>query len=345
MTAERLREHSECFDRLLDAIPARFYYQETENLPFQKAKKIKKNQEASADQQRKENTKKGKIAKLDPENSKTILDIQAERASAKPKKTASIADLKERLHAEIADLAKQRHASEEDAGKGSNQRKRKKAEKAAQKEEEGEDGEPKQRREQKKQKMQREKPSQQKDEAEDDDDGEDSQGSDGEEDIQFGRVLTKDESQSKFLNKPKRKVTKEKLLAKAEQFEEFIANADEEKRKEILEKKSWKDALAKATGTKVKDNATLLKKSIKREDKKKKKSQGVWKDRYAKVESEKQARQDKRNANIKAEKDKRKADQAAGRKKGTAGKKVKEAPQRPGFEGKKKGFLNPKKKK
>jgi len=162
--------------------------------------------------------------------------------------------------------------------------------------------------------------------------------------MQFGNTIEKSDKKVK----PGQKRNKHKLLAKAEQFDEYIKGASEEDRKRILEKKSWKDALAKATGTKVKDNATLLKKSIKRDEKKKGKSQAEWKDRKARVESDKQAIQDKRKANIKARKDLHKAQKLAGKGGKKSAHHVKQAEkkegkkQRPGFEGKKQGFLNPK---
>ena len=167
---------------------------------------------------------------------------------------------------------------------------------------------------------------------------------DGEDDLQFGNTIDKAEKKTR---PGQQKKNKHKLLAKAEQFEEYLQGASEEDRKRILEKKSWKDALAKATGTKVKDNAALLKKSIKRDENKKKKSQAEWKERYAKVDADKQARQDKRKANIKARKDLYKAQKLAGKggKKSAHHKKQAEkkaAKARPGFEGKKQGFLNPK---
>jgi hypothetical protein len=43
-----------------------------------------------------------------------------------------------------------------------------------------------------------------------------------------------------------------------------------------LEKQAWEKALAKASGEKVFDNEALLKKSIKRDEQKKKKSAAAW---------------------------------------------------------------------
>lgn len=117
-----------------------------------------------------------------------------------------------------------------------------------------------------------------------------------------------------------------------------MSNADDEDKKKILEKKSWKDALAKATGVKVKDNVTLLKRSMKRDEKKKSKSQTEWKDRVDKVDADKKGKQDQRRANIKQWKEDRKAGKKTGSK-GSKAPKTK-SPMRAGFEGKKKGFLN-----
>jgi hypothetical protein len=61
-----------------------------------------------------------------------------------------------------------------------------------------------------------------------------------------------------------------------------------------------------AAGEKQQDDAKLLKKTIKRIEKKKEKSRSAWGDRAEAVTKQQQGRQEKRNANIKARSDQKK---------------------------------------
>lgn len=75
---------------------------------------------------------------------------------------------------------------------------------------------------------------------------------------------------------------------------------------EIKEKVAWKNAVAKAEGKKVKDDPELLKRSIKRQEQKKKTSRQKWKVRQENVKKTKEERQKKRTENIaKRKKDKK----------------------------------------
>ena len=71
-----------------------------------------------------------------------------------------------------------------------------------------------------------------------------------------------------------------------------------ERVKNIEEKSAWKSAMDKAEGVKVKDDESLLKKTIKRMDQKKKSSKKKWESRVEGEEKRKTAKQQKRNDNI-----------------------------------------------
>nr|XP_032515335.1 surfeit locus protein 6 homolog isoform X3 [Danaus plexippus plexippus] len=101
-----------------------------------------------------------------------------------------------------------------------------------------------------------------------------------------------------------------KLLDNLKQQEEKIKNiaeVDSEKAKELKEKIAWKNILQKAEGEKVKDDPTLLKKSIKKIEQIKKVSKKKWENRIQSVEKKKGDRQKKRQENISKKKKEKKA--------------------------------------
>ncbi|KAH8888617.1 SURF6-domain-containing protein [Thozetella sp. PMI_491] len=115
-------------------------------------------------------------------------------------------------------------------------------------------------------------------------------------------------------------------LLKVQAQKSRIANMNEDKRKEVMEKEAWLAARRRTEGEKIHDNETLLKKAIKRKDKAKKKSEKEWKDRSQGVENAIKEKQKKREDNLR----KRREDKhSKGKKKGGASKKK----NRPGFEG------------
>ena len=73
---------------------------------------------------------------------------------------------------------------------------------------------------------------------------------------------------------------------------------DKEPAFERTTKDSWKSALLKAEGVKVKDNAELLKKAMKRRERMKKNSERKWDDREKTLAKQMKDRQDKRAKNI-----------------------------------------------
>ncbi|KAK6352810.1 hypothetical protein TWF696_004813 [Orbilia brochopaga] len=119
-------------------------------------------------------------------------------------------------------------------------------------------------------------------------------------------------------------------LKHAEAKKARLSNMPDEKRADIQEKDRWSKALKMAAGEKLQDDEGLLKKSLKRQEKAKKKSKREWQERNAGVEKAKAMRQKKREANIAARKEQKKA--------GKSGKKARKVPSkktkgRAGFEG------------
>merc|ERR1711991_928531 len=80
----------------------------------------------------------------------------------------------------------------------------------------------------------------------------------------------------------------------AEEIREKVKNLPREKQEEI----SWNKVMGKASGTKVKDDPTKIKKAIKRKERKKNKSAEAWKSRLDTQKKEQDGRIKKREENI-----------------------------------------------
>lgn len=90
----------------------------------------------------------------------------------------------------------------------------------------------------------------------------------------------------------------QKLKAQKKKILELVGSGDKMKAKEEKVKVLWKAAFEKTDGLKIKDNAEILKKTIKKRKVEKKKSKSKWAERKQKV-SEKQATlQKKREDNL-----------------------------------------------
>jgi len=152
----------------------------------------------------------------------------------------------------------------------------------------------------------------------------------------FGRLAFSDGTQmSRDLSYEKPALEKKKgpldpktALAKLEAQKKRLADLDEDKRKEVLEKETWLAARRRAEGEKIHDSESLLKKAVKRKEKAKKKSEKEWKERTQGVEKAIKQRQQKREENLRKRREE-KASRGKGKKKGVATK----AKSRPGFEG------------
>lgn len=134
-------------------------------------------------------------------------------------------------------------------------------------------------------------------------------------------------------------------LAHLEKHNAKLASLPEEKRKEIEEREMWAKAEERAAGGKVADETKVLKKAVKREEKRKSKAGQEWNERKRSQALGQQAAIKKRNDNIAARVDARKnkrlgikdkAKAAAGKGgKDKGGKDYKgKKGGRPGFEGK-----------
>ena len=152
----------------------------------------------------------------------------------------------------------------------------------------------------------------------------------------FGRVAFSDGQQldsglSNLLNPRKRKGPQDPFTAikAAENKRARLNGLDEEKRNDIEEKDLWLNARKRAHGEKIKDDPTLLKKTLKRKEKVKKKSEREWKERVEGVEKGKAIRQKKREENLR----KRREEKEGKGKKKVVGKSGKKVQRRPGFEG------------
>lgn len=151
----------------------------------------------------------------------------------------------------------------------------------------------------------------------------------------FGRVAFGDGAQlshdlSYVLNREHKKGPSDPktALLKVQNEKKRLAALDPEKRKEIEEKETWLTARRRAEGEKIRDDETLLKKAVKRQDRTKRKSEKEWKERKHAVDSGIKARQKKREENIRKRKEDKKLGKMGKKKSGPTKKK-----NRPGFEG------------
>ena len=118
-------------------------------------------------------------------------------------------------------------------------------------------------------------------------------------------------------------------LQAADKRAERIAALDPAKRADIEEKDVWLNAKKRAHGERIRDNSSLLKKTLKRKEKAKKKSEKEWNERIEGVQKGQAMRQKKREENLQKRRDE-KGSKGKGAKKGKAKSKVRA---RPGFEG------------
>jgi hypothetical protein len=117
-------------------------------------------------------------------------------------------------------------------------------------------------------------------------------------------------------------------LRAAQSKKSRLSGLDEVKRAEIEEKDMWLNAKKRAHGERVRDDTSLLKKALKRQQSAKKKSEKEWQGRLEGVAKGQEIRQRKREDNLRIRKEE----------KGSKGKKNKSKKvKRPGFEGSFKG--------
>lgn len=112
-------------------------------------------------------------------------------------------------------------------------------------------------------------------------------------------------------------------LIAANKRETKLAGLDPSKREDMAGKDDWYRAKKRAMGEAVRDDSSLLKQTLKRKQKQKKKSEKEWTQRLDGVKKSQEMQQKKRQANLAKRKEA----------KGQKGKKQKKTKARPGFEG------------
>ncbi|KAI6714807.1 hypothetical protein PZA11_005098 [Diplocarpon coronariae] len=155
----------------------------------------------------------------------------------------------------------------------------------------------------------------------------------------FGRVTFADgqemsEDLSKLKSAPKKRGPQDaaSALKATEKNRLRLAGLDDEKRADIEEKDLWLNAKKRAHGEKVRDDTSLLKKTLKRKEKSKKKSEKEWTERKEGVAKGQAMKQKKREENLQKRRDGKGVKGKGGKGKPVKGKKPK-VKSRPGFEG------------
>ncbi|KAL5783880.1 hypothetical protein ACOSP7_008909 [Xanthoceras sorbifolium] len=324
-----IHQHSLFFDKLVELIPAKFYLPVDDNeKPYFQG--LSKGQKALAKKESRENIKKARRDRLDPEKSnKTTLDLlkqnlekeksnkesDDEEIEIKPmmsdlegdNRSVTYEELRQRLHRKIEELRAGRNAGSSDIAKKTERNEKKGIQQKKRKRESGS--------EEKKSTTSNPSDKVKKDITE------------ASKELAFSHVkIGNEDKQGK--NK-KRKLSKLKELEMARKLEE--AKKDPEKGEMIAKKHSWKAATSRAAGIKVHDDPKLLKQSLHKEKKRHEKNVEKWKDRIETTRKLKGDRQQKRSANI--------AERANQKKMRRIEKREKKL-MRPGFEGRKEGFVN-----
>ena len=131
--------------------------------------------------------------------------------------------------------------------------------------------------------------------------------------------------------KPKGPSDPRTALLAAQKKQSRLNSLDESKKADMTEKDTWLNARKRAHGERIRDDTSLLKKTLKRKEKQKKKSSKEWNERLDGVKKSQDMKQKKREANLqKRKEEKGKKGGKSGAKKGKGNGKGKA---RPGFEG------------
>ncbi|KAK6914183.1 Ribosomal RNA-processing protein 14/surfeit locus protein 6, C-terminal domain [Dillenia turbinata] len=323
-----IHENSSFFDKLIELIPARFYLptdDANENKPWFHG--LSKTAKASVKKQSRENLKKARRDRLDPEKATaTTLDLlnqslENQKAVNKENldneenegikfdeenKSATYEELQIRLRRRIEELRSSRGGSSEKSRMKNENKKR----------------EPDQKKRKRDNEQEEEKKNKNKsNESVEKDVEEAAKG------LAFSHVKLGDKEE--LGKKKKRKVSKLKELERAKRLEE--AKKDPEKGENIARKYSWKAATSRAAGVKVHDDPKLLKQSIQKEKRRHDKNVEKWKGRVENTLKMKAERQQVRSEHIKERIHQKKMRRIAKREKKLM---------RPGFEGRKEGFIN-----
>ena len=156
----------------------------------------------------------------------------------------------------------------------------------------------------------------------------------------FGRVSFADGQQlsedlSALRDAPKKKGPQDAATAlqASEKKRLRLSGLDDEKRADIEEKDLWLNAKKRAHGEKIRDDSSLLKKTLKRKEKAKKKSEKEWNERKEGVAKGQALKQKKREENLKKRRDEKGSKGKGKGKSGVSKTKKPKVKSRPGFEG------------
>lgn len=318
-----IHDHSVYFDKLVEYIPAKFYLPQEDDVsdrPKAYFHGLSKAAKASLKRQTKQNLKLARRNRLDPEkisesstldllkksiesngesSEKLASDDEDGNINLEDQKSVTYEELREKLRRKIEMLRGNRGEKSKEDNRNKNNKKQGN---------ENNEREKKRKRE-----------------------GEESAGkevnlgnSEGEEIIEYGKVRLGDE-QVEGKRKKKRKMSKGKELERAKRLEEV-----KKENPKVAEREWWKTATNRAMGVKVHDDPKLLKEKLKKEKKRKEKHAEKWKERVETQEKAKQERQQKRKENITGRINEKKMRKIAKREKKLM---------RPGFEGRKEGYI------
>ncbi|KAK3026901.1 hypothetical protein RJ639_041370 [Escallonia herrerae] len=324
-----IHSHAAFFDRLVELIPAKFYLDSSDSKPYFQG--LSKAAKASAKLQTKQNLKLARRQRLDPDKSQSStldllkrniekentnggenddIDVVNDDAdiSTKPitdldgdKKSVTYEELQQRLHSKLEALRANRGQ-----GKRSMVEKRDNYVKKRKRSDDfggggGDRGG----------NLGKSEDEIEKDAAE------------AAKGVEFGRVRLNDGIG--VVGKKRRKGGKAAELERARVLQE--AKSDPV----VAKKESWKAAVSRAAGVKVHDDPRILKESIKKERKRHEKNASKWKERVESRDKVKVEKQQKRAGNIADRAEQKKARKIAKREKKLM---------RPGFEGRKEGYIN-----
>jgi Surfeit locus protein 6 len=157
--------------------------------------------------------------------------------------------------------------------------------------------------------------------------------------VAFGDGTQADSSLTSLLDQRKKKGASDAATAlrAAQNKASRLSGLDNAKRADIEQKDVWLNAKKKAHGERVRDDTSLLKKALKRQEGGKKKSEKEWQGRIEGVAKSQEMKQKRREGNIAKRREEKGAGGGGGGKKkgngkgGSGGKKAKV--KRPGFEG------------
>ncbi|GAU29320.1 hypothetical protein TSUD_226910 [Trifolium subterraneum] len=322
-----IKENANFFDKLIELIPAKFYLPTDDNEKswFQGLNKKKK---AEAKRQTKENIRRSREDRLNPDKpSESTLDrlkksLEKEKVkdgdekedAVKPfegledDRSVTYEELRERFHRKLKGFQSSRNCADpEKAAKKRYERDARRGylDKKRKRDNETEESKP--------------APDESEEKAKKD-------AAEASTELMFGHVkLANDEMQGK-----KRKVSKHKELERAKKLEEVKKN-DPEKGEAIAKKEAWKAAMDRSSGIKVHDDPKLIKKSIHKGKKRQEKNAEKWEERIQSREQLKAEKQKKRSTNIAERINDKKMRKIAKREKKLL---------RPGFEGRREGFIN-----